>query len=105
MSDFMSLELQRKAWMRRGFMTKKVEKKAAKKAKSYHLKVDRERCKACYLCQQVCPKNVFDRETAFNARGYQPICAARPQDCIGCKSCTIVCPDVVFELYELGEVG
>ncbi len=86
-------------------MAKKAEKKVAKKTKSFHLKVDRERCKACYLCLEVCPKNVFDRGSEFNAKGYQPVRAARPQDCIGCKSCTVVCPDVVFELYELGEAG
>ncbi len=86
-------------------MAKKAENKAGKKAKSFYLKVDRERCKACYLCQEVCPKKVFDRETEFNAKGYQPVRAARPQECIGCKACTIVCPDVVFALYELGETG
>jgi 2-oxoglutarate ferredoxin oxidoreductase subunit delta len=75
--------------------------KPAKKTRSFHIVVNRERCKACYLCLQFCPQDVFDKEEGFNAKGYQPIRAARPQDCIGCRSCTMVCPDVVFELYEL----
>jgi 2-oxoglutarate ferredoxin oxidoreductase subunit delta len=79
--------------------------KGEKKKKHFHLKVDRERCKACYMCLASCPKKVFEQEEGFNAKGYQPVRAARPQDCIGCKSCTIICPDVVFELYEIQETA
>lgn len=81
-----------------------MEAKTKKRRKrSFHIVADRERCKACHLCLQVCPKAVFEKEEGFNARGYQPIRVARPQDCNGCRACTIICPDVVFELYELEE--
>ena len=86
---------------RRRFMGSKSEKKK----KNFHIKVNRERCKACYMCIETCPKKVFDVDEGFNAKGYQPIRAARPQDCIGCRSCCTVCPDVVFELYELQETA
>lgn len=79
--------------------------KETKKARKFHITVDRERCKACYICLENCPKNVFEVDDGFNSKGYQPIRVARPQDCIGCRSCTIVCPDVVFELYEIKETA
>jgi|Deesub1362A_J573_1020465.scaffolds.fasta_scaffold00336_13 2-oxoglutarate ferredoxin oxidoreductase subunit delta len=76
-----------------------------KKKKNYHIVVRRERCKGCYLCMEVCPKKVFELDEGFNAKGYQPVKAARLQDCNGCRSCITVCPDVVFELYELLETA
>jgi 2-oxoglutarate ferredoxin oxidoreductase subunit delta len=79
--------------------------KESKKTKKFHIKADRERCKACYICLENCPKNVFEKDDGFNSKGYQPIRVARPQDCIGCRSCTIVCPDIVFELYEIRETA
>ncbi len=77
--------------------------KALKKGKRFDIRADRERCKACYICIQNCPKEVFEKEEGFNAKGYQPVRVARAESCIGCRSCTIVCPDVVFELYEIQE--
>ncbi|MGQ9653174.1 MAG: 4Fe-4S dicluster domain-containing protein [Thermodesulfobacteriota bacterium] len=82
-----------------------AEKREKRSKRAFHLVVKRERCKGCYLCMHVCPKDVFDKEEGFNAKGYQPVRAARPQDCTGCRACTIVCPDVVFELYELAETA
>lgn len=82
-----------------------AEKRERRSKRAFHLVVKRERCKGCYLCMHVCPKHVFDKEEGFNAKGYQPVRAARPQDCTGCRACTIVCPDVVFELYELAETA
>lgn len=79
--------------------------KETKKAKKFHIVADRERCKACYICMENCPKDVFEKDESFNLKGYQPVRVARPENCIGCRSCTIVCPDIVFELYEIKETA
>ena len=79
------------------------ESKPKKKKKIFEIVVNKERCKACGLCMEACPKNVFEKGDEINAKGYQAVIATRPQDCIGCRACILVCPDVVFELYELSE--
>ena len=57
-------------------------------------------CKACELCASVCPKNCLELDrTAVNVKGYHPITMARPEDCIGCASCAIICPDCVISVY------
>ncbi len=73
--------------------------------KSYHVLVNRERCKACYLCLHVCQKGVLEKEEGVNAKGYQPVRVVKTKDCIGCRSCTIVCPEVAFELHALDETA
>jgi 2-oxoglutarate ferredoxin oxidoreductase subunit delta len=74
-----------------------------KKKKSYKLMVNRERCKACYLCVEVCPKKNFEKDQGFNVKGYQPIRVIDEKECTGCRACTTICPDVVFELYEVDD--
>lgn len=77
--------------------------KPERRKKVFQIRVDRERCKACYLCIDACPKDVFDKEDNFSSQGYRPVRCIRPENCIGCRACTIVCPDVCFELYEVLE--
>jgi 2-oxoglutarate ferredoxin oxidoreductase subunit delta len=63
--------------------------------------IHEDRCKGCGLCVSACPKQVLQlAEGRFNAKGYRPAEAARPEDCNGCATCAIVCPDVVFTVYR-----
>lgn len=58
-----------------------------------------DRCKACGLCIEFCPKDVlgFDEQT-INVLGYHPIKDLKPELCTGCAICGIVCPDLVIEV-------
>ncbi len=49
-------------------------------------------CKACGICIDLCPTEVFDR----GATG-QPI-VSRPQDCTACLLCELHCPDFALEI-------
>jgi 2-oxoglutarate ferredoxin oxidoreductase subunit delta len=62
--------------------------------------VDSERCKGCGLCVSVCPKNVLEITGIVNAKGHFPVYQARPDDCIHCTMCCIMCPDVAISIVE-----
>lgn len=67
--------------------------------------VDRERCKGCYLCIEVCPFHIIEVDQELNRKGYHP---ARPKEdisedgkgCTACTMCALVCPEVAIEVYR-----
>ena len=63
--------------------------------------IDLERCKGCGLCVNFCPKSVLEITGKVNAKGHFPVFQARPEDCIHCTICCIVCPDVAISIVEL----
>jgi len=65
--------------------------------------IDIDRCKGCGLCISVCPKNVLEISRQINMKGYFPVCQARPEDCIFCTACCIMCPDVAITITETEE--
>ncbi|UCD33659.1 MAG: 4Fe-4S binding protein [Desulfobacterales bacterium] len=65
--------------------------------------VDNDRCKGCELCVTVCPKNVLELCDKVNAMGYFPVYQARPEDCVYCTTCCIMCPDVAIAINKTSE--
>ena len=54
-------------------------------------------CKGCGLCVNACPKKILRLSaTRRNNRGYTPVELERPEECIGCANCAIMCPDCVI---------
>ena len=63
--------------------------------------IDSEACKGCELCIRVCLKNLLEiDEEHINAKGYHPIHITKPEKCVACGSCALICPDNVFEIYK-----
>jgi 2-oxoglutarate ferredoxin oxidoreductase subunit delta len=67
------------------------------------VEIDRERCKGCGLCIQVCPKKVLDFSKGFNEKGYHPSEVQKPEDCIACGFCYQMCPDVCITVKTLAK--
>ena len=65
--------------------------------------VNKERCKGCGLCVEVCPKGVLKMSNSFNKMGYHFVEVVDESKCMGCKNCVTICPDVVIELYKIEE--
>ncbi|MDR2368345.1 MAG: ferredoxin family protein [Deltaproteobacteria bacterium] len=65
---------------------------------AFSIELDFDACKACGYCLEACPKDVFDPGAAHNAKGYRPPVVARPDDCLGCRGCYMVCPDFCLEI-------
>ena len=67
---------------------------------AYQHIIDSERCKGCGLCVNFCPKNVLEITNQVDAKGHFPVYQARPEDCIKCSICCIMCPDVAISIVE-----
>jgi 2-oxoglutarate ferredoxin oxidoreductase subunit delta len=65
--------------------------------------IEEDRCKGCGLCVDICPKNVLELSDKVNTKGYYPAYQARPDDCIFCTACCIMCPDVAIAVSEIVE--
>lgn len=59
----------------------------------FNVTVDFAVCKQCGYCREVCNRDVFDISDSYNPSGYRPMTAARAENCAGCLSCIMVCPD------------
>ena len=64
--------------------------------------VNAERCKGCNLCVVAGPSDVLALQPQkVNQKGYNYAYMANPDNCIGCASCGIVCPDGCIEVYKV----
>lgn len=59
------------------------------------------RCKSCGLCVETCPKNVLAIGSRLNQAGYAVVEQQRPEDCVLCNICRVVCPDVAIGAVPL----
>lgn len=59
--------------------------------------VHKKLCKACGICIEMCPKNVFGRDETGKAE------VLHPEDCITCGICITYCPDfaIILDPSEL----
>jgi len=61
--------------------------------------IDTERCKACGLCIEVCPKKDIVVSEESNRSGYFPA-KAKNENCTACSRCAIVCPEGIIEIFR-----
>ncbi len=59
--------------------------------------LNRDKCKACYICVDACPKKVLEADETVNSLGYYPAKVNADKECIGCAMCARVCPDMAIE--------
>ena len=60
-----------------------------------------DRCKGCELCVSVCQKNILAlEESKVNRKGYHYVYVKDIEECIGCASCALMCPDGIINVYK-----
>lgn len=64
------------------------------------IEIDAERCKGCELCVYECPAHTLRLSEGVNLRGYRHSEQIRPDHCIGCASCALICPDGCITVYR-----
>jgi NAD-dependent dihydropyrimidine dehydrogenase PreA subunit len=61
---------------------------------AFEVAVDREKCKGCEDCIEVCTVNVFEMQEGKSA----PV---NVNECLGCGSCVEVCKEKAIAVEEL----
>ena len=61
------------------------------------IEINKDRCKACYLCLNACPKNAIVKSEKLNSKGYFPVEFDETKGCVGCAICARTCPDLAIE--------
>lgn len=69
------------------------------KVKLRGLKINRDWCKGCRICVQLCPKQVLEIDNREKAR------VVHPEACICCKLCELRCPDLAVTVQTDKEGG
>jgi 2-oxoglutarate ferredoxin oxidoreductase subunit delta len=67
-----------------------VQDMAKPKLKQHH--INRDWCKGCGICVELCPKKVLELDEQ------DKVTVVRPQDCICCRLCELRCPDFAIEV-------
>ena len=60
--------------------------------------IEKEICKGCSYCIQVCPEKVLQLSEFLNRMGYNFSMPTKIQKCTGCRFCAIICPEVAIEI-------
>lgn len=77
-----------------------VEKTAAKSGPSFDVQITDKFCKGCGYCIKYCPKNVIGYNDEMNKKGYRTAKVTDSSNCIGCQSCTAVCPEAAINIIK-----
>lgn len=62
--------------------------------------IDKELCKSCKICVNICPKNVYEITHKVNKKGYNYVKASRMDACNTCRICEMSCPDFVIHIEK-----
>ena len=62
-----------------------------------YITIDKDRCKACYLCTGVCPKKLIKISEETNSLGNHVVeFCDEGHECLGCVMCAQRCPDLAI---------
>lgn len=63
-----------------------------------YIKIDKNKCKACYLCVNECPKKLIKISKETNSLGNHVVEFCDPNnECLGCAMCATRCPDLAIK--------
>jgi len=63
------------------------------------IKINRERCKGCFLCVTNCPNGLIKVSATLNAKGTK-YAEFHGGKCTGCTLCAIICPECIIEVFR-----
>lgn len=63
------------------------------------VKINKDRCKGCYLCVVNCPSGLIKVAGELNIKGVKPALFSGGK-CTGCAMCAVICPDCCITLIK-----
>ena len=63
------------------------------------IKINKSRCKGCYLCVVNCPNGLIKISGDLNVKGVKSVFFSVGK-CTGCSMCAMVCPEGIIEVYK-----
>ncbi|MHA1491186.1 MAG: 4Fe-4S dicluster domain-containing protein [Promethearchaeota archaeon] len=64
------------------------------------LKIEENLCKGCAYCIEICPKQIFKEGVNLNKKGYVLPEIQNIDDCIFCKKCELICPEMAITVEK-----
>ncbi|MHA1380686.1 MAG: 4Fe-4S dicluster domain-containing protein [Candidatus Helarchaeota archaeon] len=68
------------------------------------IKIEKNLCKGCGYCIEVCPKQIFQESNNRNKKGYMQPEIQNPETCIFCKKCELICPEMAITIEKEEDV-
>ncbi len=59
-----------------------------------------EQCKSCGLCIEICPVKCLNWDDAVLGHFGRPTVKCEIKDCIQCKKCEQICPDMAIRVKD-----
>ena len=60
------------------------------------IEINENLCKGCDICIEFCPVDVFENSDKLNRKGYYVPLVARPDECVDCLLCELLCPELAI---------
>jgi len=76
-----------------------AERKVSEKKPPVVIEIDRQFCKGCVICVDVCPKNVLAMADAPDKWEGQVAIVVNLEACTRCMLCEVHCPDFAIVVY------
>lgn len=70
-------------------------------ARKFEVVIERENCKECGYCAEVCGVGTFAPAAGFTQKGYRPMEVKSSDHCVSCFKCYFVCPDFAIDVKEV----
>ena len=61
-----------------------------------YITIDKNKCKSCYLCIDVCPKKLIKKSNETGKSGEFVVEFINNGECLACAQCAMVCPDLAI---------
>ena len=70
-------------------------------ARKFEVVLERENCKECGYCAEVCGMGTFVPAAGYTQKGYRPMEVKSSDHCVSCFKCYFVCPDFAIDVKEV----